>query len=403
MRAISTRLRWGAGALGLGVGVAGGAFLLSHPRQVASPPPGSRYIAEGFGGFAPARRSEPLSPPASKAAEKGAPHAAPSAPIASVPDPVQPALEAMAAKRYPEALKAARATLASVKRSSPSSLERHARLRARKIEGFALARQGDLKGAKASFATLAVEGAKLAEGTNRPAAPAGQPERPALVEDALYQKAICTAALGDKTGAEAQFRELMRAYPESPLMLAAMKRVARMHEGNIPKETEALWKRAMAIRGEKNRAERRALAMCGPLCLKELLKRAGQGEVPTETLAREMKTDETGTSLLALRDAARRHGFPGAQGVQLTQAGLKRQKLPVAALVAPGHFVLVESVSEKDGVVTLWDPQGGAKPARAVSGAEWPRLWGGGMERGASVATGYALALTGSEVKTASK
>ena len=316
-------------------------------------PAGTRYVAEGFGGFAKDVKASASASPA----------------------PVAPALAALSRQDFPEALKAARKTLETVRPATTSSTERRARLRARKIEGFALARQGDMKGAKEAFTQLVREGATLSEGTTRPAAPLGQPEKAALVEDALYQKAICTAALGDKVGAEREFHDLMRTYPESPLMLAALKRVARMHEGNIPKETEALWRSAMDLRQSKEKEAKRAQAMCGPQCLAELMKRSGKGSVSVESLARELQTDEQGTSLLALRDVARRHGWPSAEGVQLTLAGLKEQRLPLLALVAPGHFVLVESVTDK---VTIWDPQAASAGSRRVSLAEWATLWGAG-------------------------
>ena len=90
----------------------------------------------------------------------------------------------------------------------------------------------------------------------------------------------------------------------------------------------------------------------------------------------------------------------------MTMAGLRSQKLPVVALVAPGHFVLVEAMDEKDGGVRLWDPQSGAGAAKQVSGAEWPKLWmqslgaTGNSSLGAAKGAGYALTLTSPEMKT---
>ena len=61
----------------------------------------------------------------------------------------------------------------------------------------------------------------------------------------------------------------------------------------------------------------------------------------------------------------------------MTPAGLEKQRLPLIALVAPGHWVLVEAVSS--GRVRVWDPSGGSGQAlvREYSRAEWGRAWSG--------------------------
>jgi ABC-type bacteriocin/lantibiotic exporter with double-glycine peptidase domain len=144
----------------------------------------------------------------------------------------------------------------------------------------------------------------------------------------------------------------------------------------------------MDTRTRRDKEARRVAALCGPKCLAELLRRRTQ-IVTVETLAREMKTDEEGTRLLALRDSARKRGFAGAEGVRLTQAGLKAQKLPLIALIVPGHFVLVDQVSEKD--VMFWDPALGK--SRSVSWEKWTQQSMGGV----------ALTLSSAAVKTASR
>ena len=59
--------------------------------------------------------------------------------------------------------------------------------------------------------------------------------------------------------------------------------------------------------------------------------------------------------------AARKRGFT-AKGLMLTQKGLSEQKLPLIAVVFPGHYVIVESV--KPDRITVWEP-GERREARA--------------------------------------
>ncbi len=396
------QLLWGSlGVVALaGVGVSGwliGRRTPPTPIVVESP---ASYTRDGFGGIVsvPVRKN-PVAPVPSAITGKSVPV---STPVSVASDPVAPARVALAQRRYPAALAEARKTIASTPPNTPT--RRKARLTARKIEAFVLARQGDLKGAQQVFATLASEGARFSEGNIRPAVAPGEWERPTLREDALYQHAILTAAQGDKPAAEREFNAFLQKFPESPLMIAAVKRVSRFHDQNIPKETEALWKAAMDTRAKRDKEARRVAALCGPKCLAELLRRrspqppinaprppvlGGNSEDGVvERIARSMKTDEDGTSLLALRDEARRQGFSQAEGVRLTAIGLKAQKLPLIALIMPGHFVLVDRVDEKK--VTLWDPALGK--SRAVSWEKWAEQSMGGV----------ALTLGGAAVKTAS-
>jgi ABC-type bacteriocin/lantibiotic exporter with double-glycine peptidase domain len=180
--------------------------------------------------------------------------------------------------------------------------------------------------------------------------------------------------LGDTAGAERELNAFIKDFPESPLMIAAVKRVARFHDQNIPEETEKLWKVATELRAARDKESRRQAALCGPQCLAELLRRLGK-TASVEELAAAMKTSEDGTSLLALRDEARRRGFVQAEGVQLTEAGLKAQKLPLIALLAPGHFVVVEKVSDK--TITIWEPGAGKRNELAL--ASWVTSDRGGI------------------------
>jgi ABC-type bacteriocin/lantibiotic exporter with double-glycine peptidase domain len=91
-----------------------------------------------------------------------------------------------------------------------------------------------------------------------------------------------------------------------------------------------------------------------------------------------MQTDERGTSMKALAEAARQRGFE-AKGLALTYRGLLRTlqaRSPprfLVALVQPGHFVLVERADAEE--VRIWDPSAGG--ARLYPRHEWTRLWNG--------------------------
>jgi hypothetical protein len=278
-------------------------------------------------------------------------------------------------------------------------------LRARQVMAFAAARRKDLTLARARFAQVRTEAVNAAQAlpevADRPAPVDGSPAA-TLEENAAFQHAVCTAALGDKAAAEKEYIAFMRTYPESPLVHAAVKRIARFHGGDIPAEADAAWKQAMAAARAKEQERQRQASLCGPECLAELLKRQGRAGDTAETaaliekLAREMKTGADGTTLVALTETARRHGFPNANGYDLSAKGLAAQRLPVITLIAPGHYVLVEKVGA-DGSVTYWDPNGGSTlpkglPSIAMAGQsgattppavgtapakEWKSLWKG--------------------------
>ena len=112
----------------------------------------------------------------------------------------------------------------------------------------------------------------------------------------------------------------------------------------------------------------------------------------------------------ALQEAARRHGYPDAQGVALTAEGLRGQAMPLIALIAPGHYVLVEQVTQAE--VTYWDgdllkppPVIAGVPKRAfvrpisarktVTTAQWQTLWQGSALALQSVQTGQTTAAQG--------
>lgn len=359
-----TKSRVGA-AIGLGL-LAAGSLWLGGPRAARRAGQAAVYTASGYGGFVtPASPKPAPRPTVSDKTGKAA--------LARRADPVRAARLAYSAGRYGEAEMAAQAVVSQAAHTKSVPLRRRAAF-ARQVLAYSAARRHDLPLARARFAALETEAAKLPDG-GKPEARLGE-DPPTLTEEAAFQHAVCTGALGDKGAAEAEYVAFMKGHPDSPLVGAALKRIARLHGGDVPKEDEAVWRRAQRVAQARQRARMRAASLCGPECLAELLRRRGEA-ADVRGLAKEMGTGERGTTLSALAGAAKRRGFH-PRGLALTPRGLTRQRLPLVALVAPGHYVLVEGLTA--GAVTVWDPDArgvGRGDRRAVPAAEWGRMWRG--------------------------
>ena len=293
-------------------------------------------------------------------------------------------------------------------------------LLARRILAYSSARQGRFAEARARFASLRQAAYESPDhGQQRVAL---GDTAPTLEEEGAFQEAVCTGALGDKRAEEAELDGFLRSYPQSILVHAAVKRIGRMHGGDVPKDAEGLWKQAMAVQKAADEKERRDQALCGPECLAELLRRksgeASRQDAKTQrreevshkgtksqrreevsrngtksvrepgeegsryaegayvaTLAAEMRTSGEGSSVAAMQATAAKHGLK-LQGVSMTPRGLAKQRLPIVALIAPGHYVLVEAVTA--GGVAAWDPDAqGAAGRRSFTTAEWDKAWNG--------------------------
>ena len=98
-------------------------------------------------------------------------------------------------------------------------------------------------------------------------------------------------------------------------------------------------------RDEGRRARQKFLwAMCGPAALHWLL-RAHSPDLPLpsiDQIAKMAKTDESGTSLFNLKEAAKRLGFR-TSALKVTFDGLKQIRLP-ALLLLEGHYVVLRKV-----------------------------------------------------------
>ena len=411
------RARISAAATVIGCGVSFGLWGWTHGRVETH-----LYSASEFGGYVGANRKR-------------------------LPDtPLQRASEAYGAGRYGEAERTANEVIAqaavSLPGSSPPSPQfwgntsasppgalsqrsvgaGHEALLARRILAYSSARQGRFAEAKARFASLR-QAAYESPDHGRQRIALGD-TAPTLEEEGAFQEAVCTGALGDKRAEEAELDGFLRSYPQSILVHAAVKRIGRMHGGDVPKDAEGLWKQAMAVQKAADEKERRDQALCGPECLAELLRRkSGEasrqdakaqrreeisrigtksqrrdevsrngtkalrepgeegsryaGGADVATLAGEMRTGGEGSSVAAMQATAAKHGMR-LQGVSLTPRGLAKQRLPIIALIAPGHYVLVEAVTASG--VAVWDPDAkgaGAAGRRSFGADAWDKAWNG--------------------------
>ncbi len=364
MAGVRRRRLAAAGTLCCVAGVGAWLALRPHPAPRHAPA-GMVYSASGYGGFVPAPARRPASPRAARPA------------TGAVADPVQPLRDAYDAGRYQD-VEAAALRLVSQARTSRSMAAHERAAQARSLLAYSAARRHDLRLAQVRFAVARQEAAKLPDKGKQAAEPGQTPTT--LEEDAAYEHAVCTNALGHPEEAEAEYVAFMGRYPESPLVQASIKRIARMHGGDVPPAAEAVWRRAGQTALARQRVRDREASLCGPACLAELLRRRGgaaDGPVSVHALADEMHTGDRGTALADLAAAANKRGF-AARGLVLTPKGLAAQTLPVIALVTPGHYVLVDVVSAQG--VTVWDPDAhgpGRGGAVSVPAAQWGREWRG--------------------------
>jgi len=332
-----------AGVAGIGVAV-WRLHVNQQPRLV--------YTSAGYGGYVPEPIRRPNRPK---------------------PGPLEAARSAYVAGNYRDAEARALTYVQSVSRTAAPA-ERAKVAGADLILAYSAARRKDMKLARRRFATLRQEAANLPSGESQNVE--SRSEDPAIEAEAAYEHAVCTAALGDKAGAEREYVAFIKAYPDSPFVQGAIDRIGRMHGGKVPESAEAVWQEAQRAYVDHEKQNRREAAMCGPLCMAEFLRMNGVA-ADSQALADEMGTSDRGTGLRSLIAAATKRGF-AARGLMLTWKGLQKQPLPLIALIRPGHYVLLESLSWYS--VTYWDPDAGAVAHLGkvtCAPADFQKEWGG--------------------------
>ncbi len=285
------------------------------------------------------------------------------------PDPLLTAKTDYLAGNYAQAEREAEQVIHANETSQDDASQRLVAF-AERVDAYSAAKRKDFATAKERFGYLRDTASHLKDKGVVPSAPGDR--EPTLEEEGAFQRAVCTSGMGEKVAAEAEFKQFMERYPKSILVHAAVKRIGRFHGGDIPKDAEAVWKQAMTAQQAAERGEARSHAMCAPQCLAELLRRQGK-PAGVETLAREMGTNEEGTTAESLAQCLERHGY-SAKGFQMTRKGFEKQAFPAVVLLSAGHYVLADSVSPAG--VSVWD--GSASPNRSViSWKRWEATWGG--------------------------
>lgn len=177
--------------------------------------PGLVYTSQGYGGYVSAHGNDQ---------DK---HKA---------DPLRPVVIAYNAGHYKDAEAAAQRLIDGTSDSKSPAVRKRA-VKARYILAFSAARRKDLQLARERFNIVTEEAAKLPDMGREDPQPGLVPST--LEEEGAYQHAVCTAALGDKKAAEAEYMKFMQDYPESPLISAAATRTERLHNRHMPAEAEA--------------------------------------------------------------------------------------------------------------------------------------------------------------------
>ena len=142
------------------------------------------------------------------------------------------------------------------------------------VDAYSAARRKEYAVARERFTYLRDFAAQLPDHGRQPGAPGEI--APTLEEEGAFQRAICTSAIDGPRAGEAELDAFLRRYPKSILVHGAVKRIARYHKGDVPKDAEALWKQAMAVQARGEKAQQRSASLCGPKCLAELLRRQGK-------------------------------------------------------------------------------------------------------------------------------
>jgi hypothetical protein len=181
-----------------------------------------------------------------------------------------------------------------------------------------------------------------------------------LVNQARFEMAGLYALAGDYRQAASLYRELVaddpgqeeRVWPELNFLLTYLYDSVEVASGQPVASPE----------------QTKLAQMCGPSALQKLLKTQGV-EVSQSELAELAGTDETGTTMLGLVEAAKAKGLELA-GVEAPEAGGLPQ--PFIAYVNHNHFLVVREVRDDSVVVLDLD-----KPETAFTRAEFARMWDG--------------------------
>lgn len=170
-----------------------------------------------------------------------------------------------------------------------------------------------------------------------------------IKDEAAYQSAVCLAAMGKKQEAEQAFEAFLKEHPESPLVVAAHKRLERLNGGKANPRWDIELQTAINFQEKQARKE---LAMCGPKALSKVLELLGKPSHPYQDLAKLAGTNGSGTTLEGMKAALGQLGTP-AFGYELNAGDFGRLEYPVIWLVGQHYLVALRSDVR---VITVFDP-----------------------------------------------
>lgn len=143
------------------------------------------------------------------------------------------------------------------------------------------------------------------------------------------------------------FTEVMVQFPDSPISVVAARAIADLNGGKLPDRAGKVYYRVLKRDEERRKRQSLLWAMCGPAALHWLLQHHFPNiSLPSiDQIAKMAKTDETGTSLYNLKEAAKKLGVR-TSALEVTFEGLKEIRLP-ALLLLDGHYVVVKGLNKK--------------------------------------------------------
>ena len=152
----------------------------------------------------------------------------------------------------------------------------------------------------------------------------------------LYQAALAARKTGDREGHHELLARLQREHPAHWLALRTKVPAPAFRPTSV---------RHSGGGGKSGGSD------CGPRALAWMLRKAGK-PVDLARLTRECGTTAKGTTLLKLREAARKYGLQ-AEGAQVRGEFLRRERPRGIAWVSGIHYVCFEPEGEK---ARVWDP-----------------------------------------------
>ena len=240
----------------------------------------------------------------------------------------------------------AKARLSEIIASDAGPRTRPIANRARMELGYLEAKQGDFVRAREVFAAV-----PKPLPSERPS-----PEFGTAYDQATYQAIVCLVAEGKQEEARKQFRNFLKERPQSPLIVAVFRRLTMLSGGEPSPEDIQLFEQAQKL---QDQFVRREMALCGPKALAHFLELSLAGEQDFRAIAREVGTDDQGTTVNAMVKALIQRGCT-AEARELNAPDFRKVS-PPAIWFKGDHFVVIESFQA--GRAKVYDPMDGKTTA----------------------------------------